>query len=293
MTDEFQRMHLRLEELQREIDAQFGTGAKGRQLNALVREIRGDWRQAQDAVNTLVRIQTALGLAPLFMEHKQPYKSHAEISALMTAGVLHHATFIQKTPWHLRFYKGLLAAMEPQPQSVLEIGVKGGGSTAFWKALFPAATVVGLDLKLRPWLQGQPSADGVIYVEGDQTDVPRLHEIADQYGPFDLVIDDGSHISGDQATTIRALLPRVRPGGFYVIEDIHATVKSTSTRDVDFGDDIWADFTVAALQWLRRGPAPSASTGATLARDLKGWIAELVIGRQVLAVRAKDPAVEA
>lgn len=287
-------MHRRLDELRLEIDAQFGSGSRGesaKRIHAILREIRGDWEKAQEAVNTLVRTQTAQGLAARFMEHVQPYKSHAELSAMMQDGLLHHATFIQKSPSHLRFYKALLAAMEPSPRRILEIGVKGGGSTAFWKALFPSATVVGLDLKLR-WLSGT-SDDGVVYLQGDQTDVVRLNEVADEYGPFDLVIDDGSHVPAHQATTIRALLPRVQPGGFYVIEDIHASVKERSTRPVDFGEDIWADFTVAMLQRLRRGPTPPASDGAQLARDLASRISEIVIARQVLAVRAKDRAEEA
>lgn len=284
-------MQRRLDDLQHEIDARCGRGPAVQRIEAIVKELRGDWKRAQEAVNTLVRTQTAQGLAARFMEHVHPYKDHAELSAMMQDGLLHHATFIQKSPSHLRFYKALLAAMEPSPRSILEIGVKGGGSTAFWKALFPSATVVGLDLKLR-WLS-DASGDGVVYLQGDQTDVPRLKEIAGEYGPFDLVIDDGSHVSAHQETTIRALLPHVHPGGFYVIEDIHASVKEANSRPVDYGDDIWADFTVAALQLLRRGPAPPASSGAALARELKGWIAEVIIGRQVLAVRTKDPAAEA
>jgi cephalosporin hydroxylase len=299
--DEIRRIRRQIDELLTGIQTRCAGGdaavvAMQQRINELLKEMGGraedDWKKAQRAVNTLVRMQTAQGLAARFMEHVQPYKSHAELTAMMEEGLLHHATFIQKPPSHLRFYKALLAAIEPAPRCVLEIGVKGGGSTSFWKALFPAATVIGLDLKLR-WLQPGPSEDGVIYLHGDQTDVARLREIADEYGPFDLVIDDGSHVSAHQATTIRGLLPHVRPGGFYVIEDIHASVKESSTRPVDYGDDIWADFTVGVLQRLRRGPAPPASDGAQLARELAPRITELIVARQILAIRVKDRAEEA
>lgn len=291
MADAFQRMQRRLDTLRDEITEQ--AGVLPPRVRELLREIRDDWTKAQEAVNTLVRTQTAQGLAPRFLDQTQPYKASAELSAMIDAGLLHHASFIQKTPWHLRFYKGLLAAMDHPPARILEIGVKGGGSTAFWKALFPSATVVGMDLKVRPWLRAEPPPDGVVYLEGDQTDVKRLRQIAAQYGPFDLLIDDGSHVTTDQATTLRTLLGTVAPGGFYVIEDIHATVKETSSRDVDFGEDIWADFTLATLQLLRRGTEPPPSIGAQLARDLKGWVAEVLVGRQVLAIRVKDPHEEA
>lgn len=260
-----------------------------KQMNKVLKDMRtrldDDWQKAQDAINTLVRMQTAQGLAPLFLTERQPYKEHPQLSALMQKGLLHQASFIQKSPSLLKFYGRLFDALRTPPRSVLEIGVKGGGSTAFWKALFPDATVVGLDRKLRRWLVSERSEDGVVYLQGDQTDTTRLHDIANTYGPFDLVIDDGSHVSDHQATTLLSLLPRVQPGGFYVIEDIHASVKETNARGVDYGDDIWPDFTRAILERLRGGPLPAGSAGAQLADDVGSQIDELIIASRVLAIR--------
>jgi cephalosporin hydroxylase len=249
-------------------------------------ELRQKLAQAQNAINTLVRTQVAQGLASQFFAESQPYKQQPELAAMLGDGLLHQSSFIQKPPHLLEFYQWLLSAMAA-PRSILEIGVKGGGSTALWKRLFPEAVVVGMDIKLRPSLSGEPSADGVVYLKGDQTDVSRLREIAAAHGPFDLVIDDGSHVNEHQEVTIRALLPTVRPGGFYVVEDIHASVKASDARDVSFGADIWADFTLAALQKLRRAPFEATSPGATLAVDLAPRIDELIVARQVLAIRAR------
>jgi cephalosporin hydroxylase len=255
-------------------------------LQQLRDAVHSERRQAEDAISTLVRTQTAQGLATRFLERDQPYKQHAELSSLVDAGLLHKASFIQKPPALLHFYKRLLFALDRQPDRILEIGVKGGGSTAFWKALFPSAVVVGMDIKLRPWLRSEPSADGVIYVEGDQTDVPRLTAIANQYGPFDIVIDDGSHISAHQETTLRALLPHVRDGGLYVVEDVHATrKKADAERQVDFGEDIWPDFVMALFQRLRSAPAPAPSTGCRLALDVVSRTGELIVGPRALALR--------
>ncbi len=259
-----------------------------RQMEELLKEMRRgverDGERAQDAVATLIRTQTAQGLAPAFFERKRPYEGNAQLATMMENGLLNHAAFIQKSPLIFAFYRRLLTGLEREPTSILEIGVKGGGSTAFWKALFPGATVVGLDLNLRRWLTAEPSADGVVYLQGDQTDMAKLEEVAVRYGPFDVVIDDGSHVTDHQAGTLRCLLPHVRPGGAYVIEDTHASVKKPRhTRD--FGDDIWADFTLAVLQRLRRGPLPPASPGVQLASAVSGMIADLVVSTQVLAIR--------
>ncbi len=285
-TGEFRQTHEKLEDLLTEVHR----ACQQPHVDRLIREIRdemaSDWRKAQDAVNSLVRTQVAQGLAPLFLARKQPYKNHPELTAMIAGGLLHSATFIQKSPFHLKFYRQVLASLAEEPRSILEIGVKGGGSTALWKALFRSATVVGIDIKLRPGL-AEPSPDGVIYLQADQTDVKRLREIAGQYGPFDLVIDDGSHVTDHQAVSIRELLPHVRPGGVYVVEDIHASVKTASTREVDFGEDIWADFTLTVLQRLRGGPVERTTRGGQLASHLARWIEELIIARDLLAVRVK------
>jgi cephalosporin hydroxylase len=255
-------------------------------LSTELDELRQRLEQAENAINTLVRTQVAQGLAQQFFTDSQPYKKQPELAALLQEGLLKQPSFIQKPPHLLELYRWLFAAMET-PRSILEIGVKGGGSTALWKALFPSATVVGMDIKLRPWLRAQPSEDGVVYLKGDQTDVERLREISAAHGPFDLVIDDGSHVTDHQETTLRALLLWVRPGGFYVIEDIHASIKQSEGGRVKYGADIWADFTVAVLQQLRRAPFEPATPGARLGVDLAKRIDQLIVARRALAIRAK------
>ena len=261
-----------------------------KQMDELLKEMRlgveRDWERAQDAVATLIRTQTAQGLAPAFFERKRPYEGNAQLAAMIENGILNHAAFIEKTPLMLAFYRRLLTGLDREPASILEIGVKGGGSTAFWKALFPAASVVGVDINVRRWLTPEPSADGVVYLQGDQTDAARLEEIAVRYGPFDVVIDDGSHVTDHQAGTLRCLLPHVRPGGAYVIEDTHTSVKKPRHAR-DYGVDVWADFTLAVLQRLRRGPMPPASPGVQLASAVWDSIADLIVSTQVLAIRTR------
>ena len=244
-------------------------------IDDLLNQIREHYESAQDAINTLVRTQVAQGLAPLFLEQFRPYESNERLAALLEQGLLNRAAFMQKPPELLRFYKRLLVALDPQ--RILEIGVKGGGSTAFWKQLFPSATVVGMDIKLRRWLAG----DGVIYVQGDQSDAAQLAAIATEYGPFDLVIDDGSHVSDHQAASLRGLLGHVRAGGVYVIEDIHENLKTVK------GEDIWPDFVITLFQKLRNGPASAVSIGSRLALEVFPMTDELIVSERALALRSR------
>jgi len=245
-----------------------------------------DLERAQNAIDTLVRTQVAQGLAPFFFKRSRPYEDNETLSGMLSEGLLHRAAFIKKPPHLLNFYRWVLFAMEQAPESILEIGVKGGGSTALWKTLFPSARVIGMDIKLQRWLADPAASDGVTYVEGDQSDALKLEEMAREHGPFTIVIDDGSHVSSHQETTMRCLLPHVRPGGFYIVEDVHTPMKTGATpTTADYGPDIWADFTLALFERLRRGPAPPSTPGAKLARDISQFADDLIVSRQVLAVR--------
>jgi hypothetical protein len=58
---------------------------------------------------------------------------------------------------------------------------------------------------------------------GDQSDETFLARLISHYGGFDIVIDDGSHIASHVHASFRALFPAVRPGGWYVIEDLETS----------------------------------------------------------------------
>ena len=58
---------------------------------------------------------------------------------------------------------------------------------------------------------------------GDQENREFLTWGWDQYGSFDIVIDDGGHFAVQQLTSLEMLWPRINPGGIYAIEDIHTS----------------------------------------------------------------------
>ena len=250
-------------------------GHAATRINDLLHQVRDHFDKAQDAINSLVRVQIAQGLAATFLERSRPFQDDNRLAALVHGHLLSETAFMQKAPALLRFYARLLVGLKAQ--RILEIGVKGGGSTAFWKQLFPSATVVGLDIDLRTRLGG----DGVTYVQGDQSDPARLTALAAQYGPFDLVIDDGSHESAHQTVSLRTLLGHVRSGGLYVIEDTHEALKPEK------GEDIWPDFVTTFFQRMRSAKAsiPTNSAGAKLALEVFPRIDDLILSAQAITIR--------
>jgi hypothetical protein len=52
-----------------------------------------------------------------------------------------------------------------------------------------------------------------------QVDAPKLSALAQELGPFEFIIDDGSHLNAHQIETFRILWPHLRDGGSYIVED--------------------------------------------------------------------------
>ena len=106
--------------------------------------------------------------------------------------------------------------------NVLEIGVggytqvnEGGASLRMWKAYFRNSQIVGIDLHDKT----QFCEHRIDIRQCDQTDAPALLNLSHDYGGFDIVIDDGSHINAHVITTFQVLFPLLRANGMYVVED--------------------------------------------------------------------------
>lgn len=105
-------------------------------------------------------------------------------------------------------------------ESLLEVGAYKGASLRMWKDLYPEAVIHCLDLFLDPDNITREDVDkmGVVTYQGDQGNIDTYNQIR---GKFDVIIEDGSHRSDHQITTLKALWPEVKPGGVYIVEDLH------------------------------------------------------------------------
>ena len=108
-----------------------------------------------------------------------------------------------------------------QPISLLEIGVQNGGSLEVWQKYLPAGSrIVGIDIN--PDCAKLELDENTTLHIADGTDKAVLDKIlGDQ--TFDIIIDDGSHRSDDVISTYNALFSRIKGGGKFIIEDLHAS----------------------------------------------------------------------
>jgi hypothetical protein len=127
---------------------------------------------------------------------------------------------IHKWTHYLPIYERYFAAYRGRPVKLLEIGVSGGGSLDLWRRYFgPDAVVYGVDID--PACAEVVSAPNQVRI-GSQTDRQFLLGVVAELGAPDIVLDDGSHVSGHQRISFETLFPRLAEGGLYIIEDLQA-----------------------------------------------------------------------
>lgn len=121
---------------------------------------------------------------------------------------------------YTRYYDRLFSPKRDDPIRLLEIGVLSGSSLRMWADYFPSGLIFGIDIK--PSCM-QHASDRISIALVNQSDGPSLESYARQFGPWDIVIDDGSHKTSDQIQSFELLWPSVLPGGYYVVEDAFAS----------------------------------------------------------------------
>ncbi len=138
----------------------------------------------------------------------------------LDALALHHgADKSSKVHGYARAYERHLAALRELPITLLEIGIGSGASLRVWRDYFLRGTIYGLDLADCKGLDGPR----IRTFQGSQADEDVLERLLHRAGPLDVVIDDGSHRWADQVASFRKLYPHLKPGGSYVIEDLHTS----------------------------------------------------------------------
>lgn len=106
---------------------------------------------------------------------------------------------------------------------------RGGSDAAAFRDYFgQGCSIVAIDIlsqKLHDW------HDGIEFRQMDQSDTHGLDQLSRELGPWDIVIDDASHLPSLSIKSFQALWDHVAPGGWYVYEDSHGSYHSHYYRD--------------------------------------------------------------
>jgi hypothetical protein len=123
-----------------------------------------------------------------------------------------------------KFYERHFAAYRDKNIELMEIGFRHGASLALWSKYFKKGSILGVDnfsdlavgddLPIVDEWINQPNIRLKI---GDAYSKSFSEEISES---FDIVIEDGLHTLETQKIALELYLPKLKPGGVFIVEDI-------------------------------------------------------------------------
>lgn len=141
----------------------------------------------------------------------------------------------------LPFYEKNLSKYKNDNINLLEIGVFYGSSLKMWHEYFPKGNIYGMDHftglqgnghtfcdpnKFKKELDHYPR---IKLLECNQHHVDDLEKMCQYFSKhnliFDCIIDDASHLMQDQQQTFGLFWKYIKPGGMYIIEDLHTSLE--------------------------------------------------------------------
>ncbi|HPJ56152.1 MAG TPA: hypothetical protein PLJ99_00090 [Kiritimatiellia bacterium] len=144
---------------------------------------------------------------------------------------------------------------------IVEFGVFKGHSIQWLLHTYPAAQIIGVDiLPVQPeW----PTGSRVTYRQLDQGSEDQVRSFFDGIRPPALILDDGSHVPAHQSRCLKHGFNRLKPGGMYILEDIHTSHPAHPLHQREFHAN-------RAIRWLsgvlpsRKAARPDHQTALTL-----------------------------
>jgi hypothetical protein len=122
---------------------------------------------------------------------------------------------------YTRVYSQYFAKFKDQPLKFLEIGIQYGNSVKLWERYFPNAELHFIDIDPTA-IRYQSTRSHYHFI--NQTDWQGLVNFGIHVGgDFDIIIDDGGHRMDQVINSFHALFSFLKPGSFYIIEDLNTS----------------------------------------------------------------------
>ncbi len=191
---------------------------------------------------------------------------------------------------YLDFYELFFTPLRSAQLTVLEIGVLNGASIKTWEEYFAESKIIGADINAatKQFEQGR-----VLIELLDQSNIEELTRVASKHGPFDIIIEDGSHMWEHQITSLKTLFPFLKNDGIYIVEDLQTNYGSmaakfkgvASSTCVDYLKD-WLDLRVAGDQ------IPLGSVEDAFLRTYGRAVQFIAFYRQACLIKKRFPPVK-
>lgn len=124
--------------------------------------------------------------------------------------------------YYTRWFNYFFSDIRNDDLNILEIGVADGRSLKMWKNYFVNSNIYGIEKN--PVVINKKLVAGCKIFIGDQSDINFLKKVCKKaIEGFDIIIDDGSHITAHQVKTFKYMFKKMNTGGIYVIEDLQTS----------------------------------------------------------------------
>jgi GT2 family glycosyltransferase len=135
-----------------------------------------------------------------------------------------HSGYVSnKWSLYLKVYDRLFNDYRDKPIRLLEIGIQNGGSLEIWSKYFSnAEALIGCDINLDcANIRYEDQRIGIVIGNAISPDV--CEQVLKCSTQFDIIIDDGSHLSSDIIKSFLQYFPHLAEGGIFIVEDLHCS----------------------------------------------------------------------
>lgn len=137
---------------------------------------------------------------------------------LLTELGLKHGTDKANPHFFTSFYDKFFNSNRETVLNLLEIGVAKKSSLRMWKDYFFNANIYGIDIDTTTMFE----EDRIKTFNISQIDIGKIKETFTDK-KFDVIIDDGSHMTSHQIFTFLNIKDLIKNGGYYIIEDLQTS----------------------------------------------------------------------
>lgn len=131
---------------------------------------------------------------------------------------------------YLEIYENYFSKYRNALTNFLEIGLWKGESIKMWREYFNTGNLVGIDIIDLTHIK-LPNTQIHICDQSDRHQLENM--ISNTFDEYDIIIDDGGHMMHQQQITLAILFKYLKPGGIFVIEDLHTSGNPSYTRGGD------------------------------------------------------------
>ena len=124
---------------------------------------------------------------------------------------------------YIEIYEKYFESVRDKNFKILEIGIADGKSLLMWSDYFKNSIIIGIDIHKIDIKEKKLDRPNIKVHCGSQSDDKFISEIVKEYGNFDIIIDDGSHLRKDVIKSFHLLFPHLNNDGLYVVEDMQTS----------------------------------------------------------------------